>query len=221
MERSDPSLGRLAQAATFRHAARGEVIFLQNAESDSFFVIVRGKVSVTTIAHSGAQRSVTLEAGESFGELALLDGEPRPGTAVALQATDLLVLHRDDVRRIISYAPEVALVLLKIISRRLRAATQLVRETAFLSVAERLTHRLHLLVESGAGHHVEPVRPTGVALHVSQQQLAAQVGATREAVTKELHALRLRGVLTTGHRRITVLRPDLLADQARSLPASA
>ena len=94
-----------------------------------------GRVKLALTSTEG--REVILDVlgpGEVFGELALLDGEPRSADAVTVEHTELLLLQRDEFVRFLHARPEVAINLLGVLSRRIRRDTQLVQDAAFLDV---------------------------------------------------------------------------------------
>ena len=89
-----------------------------------------------------------LERGDFFGELALLDGEPRSTDAVAREETELLSLQRDDFHRFLASRPQVAMGLLASLSRLVRRVTQLVHDATFLDARTRLVRVLLELARS-------------------------------------------------------------------------
>jgi CRP/FNR family transcriptional regulator, cyclic AMP receptor protein len=201
-------LGRMARRQRF---ARDEVIFYQGDSGDSFYVILAGQVKVSVSSPEGQEAIlVMLDAGESFGELALLDEQPRSATIEATGPTEVLVMRKDEFHRIIHQYPDIALHLLRVMTKRLRDTDQLVQDAAFLDVAERLAKKLLQLIES---HGRKSERGIELDIHLTQQDLAAMIGATRESVNKQLGAFRDRGILSVDRQRITILKPDQLRER--------
>jgi CRP-like cAMP-binding protein len=205
---SSNAIDEIARVARRHRYERDEVVFYQGDPGDTFYVILDGQVKVSVSSSEGQEAIlVMLNAGESFGEFALLDEQPRSATIQASLPTEVVTLRKDDFQRLIHQSPEIALGLLKVMTKRLRDTDQLVQDAAFLDVAERLAKKLLGLVEQHGR-----VSPRGIELdiHLTQQDLASMIGATRESVNKQLGAFRDRGILAVDRQRITILKPDAL-----------
>jgi len=193
-------LETLATSLQRRTVKAGKAVFRQDDPGSSLYVIESGVVKVQRTSPEGKEVILTiLGAGDFFGELALLDGEPRSADAVAKEDTALLVLERDDFLAFLDRAPAVATKLLAALSRRLRRTDQLVQDAAFLDVPARLARALLQLSES-------PEAATGL----TQSELAAMVGASRESVNRWLQFYRRRGLIESASGSIRVLQPDEL-----------
>jgi CRP-like cAMP-binding protein len=205
-------IGELTRFARRRRYARDEVVFYQGDRGDTFYVILQGQVKVSVSSADGQEAIlVMLDAGESFGELALLDDQPRSATIEATRPTEVLSLRKDDFHRLLRQFPEIAIGLLRVMTKRLRDTDQLVQDAAFLDVAERLAKKLLALTEV----HGRQLPDGSVHLDVqlTQQDLAAMIGATRESVNKQLGAFRDRDILAVDRQRISVLKPDSLRER--------
>src|SRR5439155_12839556 len=117
----------------------------------------------------------TLQAGEFFGELALLDGQDQQTDAVAKEACRLWLLRREQFAEFLHRRPDAATQLLGLLAQRLRRSTQLAYDVAFLDVPARLARAL-----------LELAGDTDTAPRTTQAELAAMVGATRESINKWL-----------------------------------
>jgi CRP/FNR family transcriptional regulator, cyclic AMP receptor protein len=193
--------------------ARGEVVFRRGEPGRAIYVIEDGWVKISFGSPDGKEVTLALLGpGEFFGELAVLDGQPRSADAVALEPTGLLVLLREDLRRDLEARPRIAVQLLAVLSRRLREADGIIAEAAFLDVPGRLARALLRLDSTDAG----PARGTGstTAPRLTQTELAGLVGATRESVGKCLVTFERSGLIRRRGGRISVLRPDELRQRA-------
>ena len=119
-EESD--LRRVAEMSRIVEAPAGTVITHIGEAGDSFFVIIDGTVAVRTPVGTGAQ----LHPGEFFGEMSLLDGEPRSATIVATTNLRLLVVDRSHFWRLLDETPDLIRRMLTILSRRVRRLEQTV-----------------------------------------------------------------------------------------------
>ncbi len=196
----------LAQLVRRRTYHRGETIFHKGDPGSGLYIIASGQVKIVLPSETGDEAMLAvLEAGEFFGELALFDGLPRSATVVAVQNAEVLILHRDDFMSFVGRNPEVVTGLFSALSRRLRATDELVEDAIFLDVPGRLAKRLLDL----ADRHGRPEgKGVAIDLKLTQQDLAAMVGATRESVNKHLGWMRDHGLIQLDRQRIVVLRPD-------------
>ena len=118
-------LQRIGATAREQHYAPGAVLVTQGDPGAGFFAITDGKVSITQRQPDGTAREVgTLKAGDTLGEMSLLDDLPRSSTATAVEPTTALVLASWEFRAALREEPDIALKLLAVLSRRLRQAEQ-------------------------------------------------------------------------------------------------
>jgi CRP/FNR family transcriptional regulator, cyclic AMP receptor protein len=205
---ADEDLSIIAACLVPGTYGRGELIFRQGDPGTSLYVIERGQVKIRLLSAQGQELMLAiLGPGDFFGELAVLDGEPRSADAVALEPSRLLVLQRQDLRRDLEARPRIAVQLLSALSRRLRQADGVIQDAAFLNLAGRLAKVLLGLAEThGQSGHAGVL----ISLRLTQVELAAMVGATRESVSKWLGAFERSGLIQRRSGRITILRPDEL-----------
>jgi CRP/FNR family cyclic AMP-dependent transcriptional regulator len=146
-----------------------------------------------------------LHAGEHFGEMAILDGRPQYVTAIASKEAEVLAIYRDDVLAFLREHAEAALQVALSLCLRLRHITELLADIAFLDLLPRLAKRLCQLAETPQRAAVD-----GATIRVSQEDLAEMVGATREAVNKQLARLREMTLIETGRGRVKLLDAERL-----------
>jgi CRP/FNR family cyclic AMP-dependent transcriptional regulator len=174
----------LSKAAQLRTYRRGDVIVRQGQPGESFFVIVRGRVAVTILSPEG--REVVLNSlgeGDHFGEMALLDEEPRSATVVAQERSELAILSRDVFLDLLKSNFVLTRGLLCTFSRRLRRANATIEGLAALDVKSRLARYFRELAatrgrKAGGGWAVV-VRP-------SQREIADTIGSSRETVSRTM-----------------------------------
>jgi CRP/FNR family transcriptional regulator, cyclic AMP receptor protein len=185
--------------------ARNQTIFLEGDPGNGLYIVERGRVKITLSSEQGIKEVVLALVGPSdfFGDLALLDGEPRSADAIAIEDDcRLWLLRRDDFLRFIDSHAAAARTLLAVLSRRLRHNAQLIQDAAFLAIPGRLARVLVELAEQ----HGRPC-PDGVEvpLRLNQTELAGLVAATRESVNKWLKAFEQQGLLRYRRRMMIVL----------------
>lgn len=195
----------LERLAEVRDYPAGAVIASQEERGDALFVLVRGKVKVVLYGDSGREVILAIfkAPGDFFGELSLLDGEPRSATLVADVPSRLLVLSRDAFQRHLRRHPVTALRVLTEVSLRLRRADEVIGNLALLDVFARVAEKLRELAladgeETPEGFVVRD-RPT-------QSDMAAMIGTSRETVSRCLSELARAGHVVMSGKRLLIRR---------------
>jgi CRP/FNR family transcriptional regulator, cyclic AMP receptor protein len=201
-------LAELAQLVQRRRYPRGAIIFHKGDPGTGLYLLTTGQVKIVLPSETGEEAVLgVLQAGDAFGELALFDGLPRSATVVALQDAEVLLLRREDFLAFVARSPEVATALLGVLSRRLRATNELIEDVVFLDVPGRLAKRL---LDLGARYGKPTDQGIEIDLRLTQQELAAMVGTTRESVNKQLGWLGDQQLIALDRQRIVLLRPEEL-----------
>jgi CRP/FNR family transcriptional regulator, cyclic AMP receptor protein len=202
------ALERLAEPKDF---PAGAVIVSQEDRGDSLFVLVSGKVKVVLYGDSGREiiLSIFKTPGDFFGEMSLLDNEPRSATVIADSRSRLLVLSRSHFQAHIESHPRTALRVLQEVSRRLRRADAVIGNLALLDVYGRLAGKLREMAATDGEETDEGVlvrqRPT-------QAEIAAMIGTSRETVSRALSEFSRRGWLVMTGKRLLLRRAFLAAE---------
>lgn len=211
----EAALGRVAAGMRSRRFRRGEVIFHLGDPGDALFVIVSGEVKISLPSETGDEAILaTLGPGAVFGELALLDGAPRSASATAISAAETVVLPRDRFRELIATEAGVRDALLASIAGELRRLTTHVEELHFLDITGRLAARLvRLSQEGGVGHADDgSIR---LRHNLTQGDLAAMVGCTRQSVNKLLGQFADDGLVRLDREGIVIIDLDGLIATSR------
>jgi CRP/FNR family cyclic AMP-dependent transcriptional regulator len=209
----DP-LRAMARTLRARRFRRGEVLFHEGDPGDALFVVASGAVKVVVPSEDGEEAILaTLRRGDFLGELALLDGAPRSASAVALEPTETLALPREQFLSLVATEPAIRDALMASLAGELRRLTTHVAELHFLDLTGRLAARLSRLAEE----HGEPMPDGAVRLDapLTQSDLAAMIGATRQSVNKLLGEFEADGLLRIERDSIVVPDMDRLARTAR------
>ncbi len=189
--------------------ARGGVIFLRGDAGSSLYLLEAGRVRIALASPAGKEAVLALLGpGDFFGELALLDGEPRSADAYAADDCELRLLAREDFLRVLGERPSVGEVLLAVLARRLRENVRFAGDATFLDVPGRLARVLLQLskqqdVSAGDG-------AVALARRVSQRELARLAGTTRESVNRWLGTFERTGLVARRDGRLVLLRPEAL-----------
>jgi CRP-like cAMP-binding protein len=175
-------VSRSLRARRFR---RGEVIYHVGDPADVLFIVASGSVKISLPSETGDEAILaTPQRGDFFGELALIDGGPRVATATALEPTETLVLPGERFRELISDEPVIREALLRGLVKQVRRLTSHVEELHFLDIAGRLAARLARLAEEQGRR--QPDGSIRLDAPLTQSDLAAMVGCTRQSVNKVL-----------------------------------
>ncbi|NCC25215.1 MAG: Crp/Fnr family transcriptional regulator [Deltaproteobacteria bacterium] len=194
---NDDELRQLQGVAVTKVFPRNTIIINEGDSSTSIYVILSGQVKVVLGDERGNEMILSiLGPGEYFGELALLDGEPRSACVMARERTEALVISRNDFVRIFSLSPK-ALGLLRGLTERLRDANEKIRELAFMDVYSRVARLITQQAAMRKGHLVVEGRMT-------HQEMAQVIGASREMVTRILKKLTEEGYISVERQKIEV-----------------
>jgi CRP/FNR family transcriptional regulator, cyclic AMP receptor protein len=189
-------LAGLASICTQRTYGRGQYVYHQGDVGDRLFVLVDGLVKVVFASEQGDETVLaTLRAGESFGELAVLDGGPRSASVVTVSGTRLLMITRAALLELMRTSPALIDSLLVGLGAMVRRLTEHVSDMSALDVGGRLAKLLlRLAKQEASGGRVVLNVP------LSQSELAAMVGASRPVVNRILQSFAARGWLeVSGH----------------------
>jgi CRP-like cAMP-binding protein len=191
----------LAKRIECQSFSKGSTLFKRGEPGNALYIVVRGQIRIFASTRQGNEITLALLGpGEFFGEMALLDGQPRSANAEATEDTELHYLDRDNFFSFLMNKESALRAILCSLSRRLRRTDDLLTEAYFLQISHRLARKLVELCDKDAAINV-PLPP----ICVTQRELAGMIGATRESVNKELNVLRHKGVVQTSRNRITIL----------------
>jgi CRP/FNR family transcriptional regulator, cyclic AMP receptor protein len=196
----DRELAAVAAVAKARRYAKDDVVFYEDESGDVFFLIREGQVKVTMISPEGKEIILSLLGpGDFFGEMALLDDEPRSATVVATQPLELMAIWRSDFLQILADNFSITRKVLAEISRRLRSASSRIESLATMDVYGRLARFfLDLAKEQGKvldTGYVAVTRPT-------HQSIANMIGTSRETVSRLIHDLMRQNLLLSEGKTI-------------------
>jgi CRP-like cAMP-binding protein len=180
----EADLETLVASVETRRYRRGETVFRQGDPGDALYVVLSGRVKIASPSEGGVEAILaTLRPGEFFGALALLDGAARSASATAAEATETLVLPRETFRRLVNDVPAIRDQVFAGLAHELRRLTHHVEELHFLDIAGRLAARLARLADEQGEADGAEIR---LDAPITQGELAAMVGSTRQSVNKLL-----------------------------------
>lgn len=209
-ELEQKELEALAKTGERREFGRDEVIFAANEPADGLYVIATGRVKVCVSSVGGRELILaTLGPEQFFGEMALLDDEPRSASVVAQLPTVAYRIRRDDFNRLLEHHPGIARKLLRELSLRLRRSNAQMESLATLDVVGRLARYFIDL----ARQHGQILGNGWVAVRrPTHQDIANSIGTSRETVTRLINDLEQRG-LVVNEGKMSYLRESVLSGE--------
>ncbi len=189
---SDPSLRTLLADASVRPVDDGTILFVQGDEADRFYVLLDGWVKLYRLTEEGAEALVTVVApGETFAEAAMFAQQRYPVCAEAIAPSFLLVIARRGFAASLAADPQIALLMLGSLSKRMRHLVERIEQLQVKSAPQRLGDFLVRLCAQADG-------PATVELPFAKGLVAQRLGMRPETLSRAMVALRPVGVTARG-----------------------
>jgi CRP/FNR family transcriptional regulator, cyclic AMP receptor protein len=209
---SDAALNELAGHASERTFRKGALIFYQGDPGDSLFILAEGSVKVFIASEHGEEMVLTtLRPPDALGEVALLDQGGRSASAEALEPVTAIAFARSTLLELMHSLPGIGDAVLRSAGSLLRRLTGQAADLVFLDLEGRVAK---LLVGMADQRGEEKDGLITLDLGLTQSDLAAMVGGSRQSVNQILQALANRGFLDMQGRQVTIRRPDALRRRA-------
>lgn len=195
-----------------RRYSSGASLFIERDPADAVLILRSGRVKLSCVTDVGREAVLGIrEPGDLIGEMSAIDDAPHMATARALEPVEVLAISSDAFVAFLERTPGVALVLVRMLNRRLRDADRKRTEFIAQDTVGRVCSRLVELADrfgqdDGAGVHID--------LTITQEELAGWTGSSREAVIRALRTLRELGWIATRRRGITLLDVEMLRRRA-------
>ena len=195
-----------------RSYKKGQLLVYEGDAGDSVFVVIQGLVKVMVSSEEGEEMVlVTLRPFDTFGELSLVDGGPRSASAEAVEATRVLVITRSILLELLEQHPTLTDALLRSLGSLVRRLTEQTADLVFLDIHGRMAK---LLLTLAAERGEETADGILLDLNLTQADLAAMVGGSRQSVNQTLRSFESRGYLEIEGRTIRLRKPTDLRRRA-------
>jgi CRP-like cAMP-binding protein len=186
---------------------KGKTLFSQSDPAEAVYAVQSGRIAILLSTADGRELMINeMRAGDCFGELSVLTGQPRSTGAVAREASEVISIPRDEFLAALESEPKLMRHVLETTARRLRTSSERESALAFLDAPARLARVLLLLDRQTSADGF---------MIISQEELAQRVGLTRQTVAKTLGRWRRAGWLITGRGKIVLLNRAALRRQAQ------
>ncbi|BBB32165.1 CRP/FNR family transcriptional regulator, anaerobic regulatory protein [Thermotomaculum hydrothermale] len=183
-----------------KRVTKGEIIVSENELGDSMYLILEGEVKVSLMSEEGKEIILsTLRKGDCFGEMSLLDGEPRSANVIALTDTELLELSRESFLNEIVSNKHIAGAILKVLSMRLREANERILGLMSKDVFDRLAEYFQ---KEASVKGRELIDGSVVFERLPQSEIASIVGSSRETVTRAIKEMVDKGMIIASGKQI-------------------
>ena len=193
-------LAEIEQHAVFRTYPKNTIILSEGDISASLYVILSGRVKVYLNDEDGKEVTINYQsAGEYFGELSLIDDSERSASIITVEKSAFAIISKPAFHRVLTENPDIAIHLLEDLAQRVRDLTGNVKTLALSDVYGRLCKLLLSLAVERDGVLV-------VAEHLTQQEIANRIGASREMVSRILKDLVSGGYIAVDHKHTSILK---------------
>lgn len=217
-ELTEEQLGLLANLVVVQDFNRDETVVLEgDCSMKALYLIASGTVQVYMTGVDGRETILSfLERGDFFGEMSLIDGEPRSASVRTVTDAQLMIIHRDPFLTLIRQTPEIAMSLLSEMSKRLRKANKQIGSLSTMSVSGRVAGTLlNLMEERGMRIHTDNGQMvTVIHNRPTQQQLADMSGTTRETVSRICSMLVKANAIAMTGKDIVIFDETALQEKA-------
>jgi CRP/FNR family cyclic AMP-dependent transcriptional regulator len=200
---SDRELDVVRAVATEKSYPKNAVVLTEGEMGDSLFMIQTGKVKVFIGDEDGREIILKiLGPGDFFGEMSMIDKQPRSASVTTIEPAMFLVLSHAAFERCVEQAPRIANMVMRVLAQRVREADRKIGTLALMDVYGRVASTLLELSVYSNGKLM-------VGEKLSQQDLANMVGASREMVNRILKDLSERGFISIESKSITIINREL------------
>ena len=195
---SSAALAEIEQHGAVKSFKKNAIVINQDDETYSLYVILSGSVKVYISGEDGREAVLNHQsAGDYFGDLALIDKQPRVASVMTTEASRFMIISREDFMLCLSKNPEIAINLIKPMTSRMRMLAKNVSSLALLDVYGRVAR---VLLEQA----VQQEDGEMITEKMTQQEIADMVGASRAMVSRILTDLKAGGYISVDKKRITI-----------------
>lgn len=203
----------LAGYARVERFRKGATIFHKGDTGGGLMAVLDGQVKISVPSAEGKEAVLNIiRAGQVFGEIALLDGQPRTADAVAMVDCDLLVLDRREFVPLLRANPDLALRIMELLCARLRRTSEQVEDVMFLHLEGRLAKALLRLSQDQGGGGTPSAR-----VAITQRELGQMIGMSRESTNKQLQDWQRRGWVRLVKGGVELVDRDALQEMTEAM----
>jgi len=196
---SEKDIGMVASLVTTRQVPKQSIVVQESGPGDAMYIITSGSVKISYYAIDGQEVILALlDAGAFFGEMALLNDEPRSATVITMEDSELAQIRRQDFNRLLESSPELTRKILAEVVGRLRRTSLVLKRISTMDVPHRLYSHLCDYCKSYGTKNAQGDYKIKLPTH---QLLADQLSTSRETISRAIGMLKKEGILTQSGSR--------------------
>jgi len=200
---TDEELLAIADRVTLRECHKGQVILSEEDTNKYMYSVLEGGVKAYYVTEDGRESIVAFHgAGESFGEVSLIDQQTTPATVAAVEKSVLMIISRDDFFDIILHQPKAMNRLLLLLVGRLRQSWGQIRLLHFKDASNRIKASMQVMADERGEQHGNSIL---LKLRLTHQNIADMTGLTRETVTRVIDRWKKSGLISLDENRYLLL----------------
>jgi CRP-like cAMP-binding protein len=211
---TEAELTDLARISRWHRFDEGEVVFDRQSDCRGVYLVVEGEVDVVNYSNQGREIAYArVRAGEFFGELSAIDGEPRSANIVAQTQCRIAEVPRETFTEMLKNRPQIAFNIIQKLVKIIRTADDRIMDLATLGAHQRVCIELLRLAKA------DPVKPGCWMVYPlpTQAEIAALASTTRETVARVMSQLSEDGMIRKVHKTVYIDSRDKLAELASRL----
>ena len=210
---SEDQLLEISRLLFERSYNKGRIIFMEGEPGEAVYILKAGFIKLTKRLEDGREHILHfVNPGEVFAEVVLFGGGNYPATAEDQEASVVGVLRNQDIERLLSSHPNMAVEMLRIMSKRLRTAQEKIMNLALHDTSRRLAFTLLKMAED---HGVTHPRGTLINFSLTNQEFANLTGTSRETVNRMLNSFKRAGAIDIERQQIILTNKNKLEDLLR------
>jgi CRP-like cAMP-binding protein len=198
-------IDRIASYAVTQQVARGATIFRKGDPGNSLYAVCSGAVRISVPSTDGKDAVFNvINAGDIFGEIALLDGKSRTADAIAMADCELMKIDRRNFMPLVREQPEIAERVIEVLCSRIRNSSEQIEDVMFLDLPGRLAKTLLRLSVEPGGTRLRKVTMT-------QREIGQIIGMSRESTNKQLREWHQQNWIRLERGGVIVVKPEALS----------
>jgi len=198
-------LSKLANLVVVRKMKARQTLWLQGQQVTYFTIVYEGKLRCVRLSSAGNEKLVTtLSRGYHFGLAEIITGVTSTVTLGAVEPSVILAIDYKPFKKLLLNNGEICFRLMQTMARAIFQLTSELERASFENVHTRLAR----LLLKGSLFPSELFGPEGMKKNISHQDLAIQIGVSRETISRTLSDFKRKGLIETGYRSVTVLDRD-------------
>jgi CRP-like cAMP-binding protein len=183
-----------------------QILHQKNDLADGFYCVVSGRIRISNFTVEGKELVLTwIQPGNWFGEISMIDGQPRTHDAHAEETTALLKIPKSVFEQLFIAHHQWSQYIMRLLCQRVRATFSLIDETGCLSLKGQLCKRLSLMHQG-----LEEQQSKNMEITISQDALAQLIHSSRQTVNKILQGLQTDKVIALRYGKIVILDRNAL-----------